>query len=69
METKRLHTIVHETFKTLNNLKLAFMEDIFHDSPNVTHKKHDLTSILKIQQSLEIPVLRGFWCKYMKQIN
>ena len=61
--------MVHETFKTLNNLKLAFMKDIFHYSPNVTHKKHGLTSTLKVQQSLEIRVLKGFWRKYMEQIT
>ena len=42
METKRLCTIVYEIFKTLNNLNPHFMKDIFHYSPNVTHKKHNL---------------------------
>ena len=42
METKRLRTIVCEIFKTLNNLNPVFMKDIFHYSPNVTHKKHNL---------------------------
>ena len=42
METKRLCTMVYEIFKTLNNLNPVFMKDIFHYSPNVTCKKHDL---------------------------
>ena len=42
METKRLHTIVYEIFKTLKN-NPVFMKDIFHHySPHVTHKKHNL---------------------------
>ena len=32
------------------------MRDIFHYSPHVTRNKHNYTSILKIQQSLEIRV-------------
>ena len=47
METKRLGAMVYETFKTLNNFNAIFMKDIFHYSPNATHKKHNLTSILK----------------------
>ena len=42
VETKRLRTMVYEIFKTLNNLNPVFMKDVFHNSPNVTHKKHDL---------------------------
>ena len=42
METKRLRTMVYEIFKTLNNLNPVFMKDVLHNSPNVTHKKHDL---------------------------
>ena len=42
VETKRLRRIVYEIFKTLSNLNSVFMKDIFHNSPNVTHKKHDL---------------------------
>ena len=42
METKRLRTMVYEIFKTLNNLNPVFMKDIFHYSPNVTHKKHNI---------------------------
>ena len=42
METKIIGTIVSEIFKTLNNLNPVFMKDIFHYSPNVTHKKHNL---------------------------
>ena len=30
--------------KTLNNLNSVFMKDIFHYSPNVSHKKHNLYS-------------------------
>ena len=41
-ETKRLSMMVREIFKTLNNLNPVFMKDIFHYSPNVTHKKHNL---------------------------
>ena len=39
---KRLHTMVYEIFKTPNNLNPVFMKDIFHYSPNVTCKKHNL---------------------------
>ena len=42
METKRLRTMVYEIFKTLSNLNPVFMKDIFHYSPNVTRKKHNL---------------------------
>ena len=42
METKRLHTMVYEIFRALNNLNPVFLKDIFHYSPNVTHKKHNL---------------------------
>ena len=42
METKRLRAMVHEIFKTLNNLNPVFMKGIFHYSPNLTHKKHNL---------------------------
>ena len=42
METKRSRTIVYEFFKPLNNLNTVFMKEIFHYSPNVTHKKHNL---------------------------
>ena len=69
MGTKRLSTMVYEIFKTLSNLNPVFMKDIFHYSSNVTRKKHNLhTSILKIQQSLEIRV-KGFWCKHVKHIT
>ena len=42
MDTKRLHTMVYEIFKTPNNLNPDFMKDIFHYSPNVTHKKQSI---------------------------
>ena len=42
METKRLPTMVYEIFKTLSNLNPVFMKDIFHYSPNVTCKNHNL---------------------------
>ena len=34
--------MVYEIFKTLNNLNPVFMKNIFHYSPNVTGKKHNL---------------------------
>ena len=37
-----ISTMVYKIFKTLNNLNPVFMKDIFHYSPNVTHKKHNL---------------------------
>ena len=43
METKRVRTMVYEFFKTLNNLNPVFIKDIFHYSPNVTRKKHNLS--------------------------
>ena len=42
METKRFRRIIYKIFKTLNNLNPVFMKDIFHYSPNLTHKKHNL---------------------------
>ena len=42
VEIKRLCMMVYEIFKTLNNLNPVFMKDIFHYSPNVTRKKHNL---------------------------
>ena len=42
METKRLRRTVYETLKTLNNLNPVFMKDVFHYSPHVTPKKHNL---------------------------
>ena len=42
METKRLRRMVYEIFKTLNNLNPVFMKDIFHYSPNATHKTYNL---------------------------
>ena len=45
VETKRLRTMVYEIFKTLNNLNPVFMKDVFHNSPNVTHKS--TTSLLE----------------------
>ena len=42
MESKRLYRMVYKIFKTLNNLNPVFMKDIFHYSPNVTHRKHNL---------------------------
>ena len=42
MEVKGLCMIVHDIFKTLNNLNRVFMKEIFHYSPNVTQKKHNL---------------------------
>ena len=56
METRTLRMMVGEIFKTLNNLNPVFMKYIFHYSPNVTHKKHDLYIHTQIQQSLEIRV-------------
>ena len=38
---KELSTMVYEIFKTLN-LNPVFMNDMFHYSPNVTRKKHNL---------------------------
>ena len=42
VETKRLRSIFYEIFKRLNTLNPGFIEDIFHYSPNVTHKKHNV---------------------------
>ena len=42
LETKRLCMMVCEIFKTLNNLNPVFRKDIFHHSPNITHKKYNL---------------------------
>ena len=37
-----ISTMVCKIFKTLNNLNPVFMKDIFHYSPNVTYKNHNL---------------------------
>ena len=42
MEFKRLCTMVHEIFKTLENVNPAFVEDIINYSPKITHKKVNL---------------------------
>ena len=60
METKRLRTMVYEIFKTLNNLNPVFMKDIFHYSPNVTHKKHNLYIHTQNTTKFGIKSLRAF---------
>ena len=57
METKRL---VYAISKTLNNLNPVFMKDIFHSSPNVTHKKHNLYSRTQNTAMFENKSLRAF---------
>ena len=42
MELKRIRTLAIEIFKTLNDINPNYMKEIFHLSPYVTHKKHDL---------------------------
>ena len=42
MKIKRLRTIIIEIFKTLNNQNANFMKEIFHHSPNLTHRKHNI---------------------------
>ena len=42
MEIKRLRILATEIFKTLNGLNPKFMEEIFHYSPFLTHKKRNL---------------------------
>ena len=42
MEIRRLRTLALEIFKTVNNLNLDFMKDIFYYSPNNTHRKYDI---------------------------
>ena len=64
METKRLHTMVYEILKTLNNLNPVFMKDILHYSPNVTHKKLNL--YIHTQNTTKF---MGFSCKHMKHIT
>ena len=56
METKRLLTMVYEIFKTLNNLNSVFMKDYFITYQMLLIKGGIYTSIIKIQQSLEIRV-------------
>ena len=56
METKRLLTMVYEIFKTLNNLNSVFMKDYFITYKMLLIKGGIYTSIIKIQQSLEIRV-------------
>ena len=41
MKIKRLRTIIIVIFKTLNNQNANFMKEIFHHSPNLTHRKHN----------------------------
>ena len=42
MKIKRLRNIIIEIFKTLNNQNANFMKEIFHHSPNLTHRKHNI---------------------------
>ena len=42
MKIKRLRNIITEIFKTLNNQNANFMKEIFHHSPNLTHRKHNI---------------------------
>ena len=42
MEIKRLRTMLIEIFKTLNNQNPSFMKNIFHHSPYLTHRKHNI---------------------------
>ena len=60
METKRLCRIVYEIFKSLNNLNPVFMKDIFHYSPNLIHKKHNLYIHTQNTTRFENKILRAF---------
>ena len=60
MEIKRLCRIIYEIFKTLNNLNLVFMKDIFHYSPNVTKKKQYLSSYTQNTTKFGNKALRAF---------
>ena len=42
MEVKRLRTMGLEVFKTLNNLNLAFTEEIFHTTKWLTHRPNNI---------------------------
>ena len=42
MEVKRLKTLGLEVFKTLNNLNLAFMGEIFHRTKWLTHRPNNI---------------------------
>ena len=63
METKRLRRMVYEIFKTLNNLNLVLMKDIFHYSPNLTHKEHNLYIHTQNTARFENKSLRAFDAK------
>ena len=41
-ETWRLRDIAKEVFKSFNDLNSNFMKEIFHCSPNQTHRKDSL---------------------------
>ena len=42
MDLKRFHTLIIETFKTLNNQNPTFMRETFNQSPYVSHEKQNL---------------------------
>ena len=42
MEIKRLRTSATETFKTLNNINLSYMKNIFTSKTNVKIRPHDI---------------------------
>ena len=46
MEKKRLRTLALEIFKTLNNLKPNFMEEIFYTSLYNAHRRHGIASAI-----------------------
>ena len=52
--------MVYEILKTLNNLNPVFVKYIFHYSPNVTNKKHNLYIHTQNTTKFGIKSLRAF---------
>ena len=42
MKVNRLRTLALEVFKTLNNMNLKYMKEIFHKTPLSTHRPLNL---------------------------
>ena len=60
MEIQRLQSIAQEVFKTLININLDFMKEIFNRSTNLAHRRDNLLSSFPKQNvSKEKPTILG----------
>ena len=56
MELKRLRTLALEVFKTVNNMNLEYMKEIFHKTAFSTHRplNLELTKTIQLIKKLEV---------------